>query len=260
MQRIGAAGAVFSSDPRQYLSSSNFSMPLVTVNPKDWELVKKYIINTENASVSIKFQITKLGTKRAPQVAYFSSRGPDSQPPWILKPDILAPGVDILAAWVPNRPVKPIRESDYLFSDYALMSGTSISCPHVAGIAALLKAMQRDWSSAAIRSAMMTTAYLLDNANSTITDIRIGVSGTPLDFGSGHVNPNKAMDPGLVYDIEVQDYINYLCALNYTSLQISVLTGTSNFTCENANLDLNYPSFVIILNNTKSEASPSSGC
>ncbi|KAH9656005.1 subtilisin-like protease SBT1.9 [Citrus sinensis] len=260
VQRIGAAGAVFSSDPRQYLSSSNFSMPLVTVNPKDWELVKKYIINTENASVSIKFQITKLGTKRAPQVAYFSSRGPDSQPPWILKPDILAPGVDILAAWVPNRPVKPIRKSDYLFSDYALMSGTSISCPHVAGIAALLKAMQRDWSSAAIRSATMTTAYLLDNANSTITDIRIGVSGTPLDFGSGHVNPNKAMDPGLVYDIEVQDYINYLCALNYTSLQISVLTGTSNFTCENANLDLNYPSFVIILNNTKSEASPSSGC
>lgn len=252
MQRIGAAGAVFSSDPRQYLSSSNFSMPLVTVNPKDWELVKKYIINTENASVSIKFQITKLGTKRAPQVAYFSSRGPDSQPPWILKPDILAPGVDILAAWVPNRPVKPIRKSDYLFSDYALMSGTSISCPHVAGIAALLKAMQRDWSSAAIRSAMMTTAYLLDNANSTITDKRIGVSGTPLDFGSGHVNPNKAMDPGLVYDIEVQDYINYLCALNYTSLQIRVLTGTSNFTCENANLDLNYPSFTIILNNTKS--------
>ncbi|KDO37430.1 hypothetical protein CISIN_1g039556mg, partial [Citrus sinensis] len=252
VQRIGAAGAVFSSDPRQYLSSSNFSMPLVTVNPKDWELVKKYIINTENASVSIKFQITKLGTKRAPQVAYFSSRGPDSQPPWILKPDILAPGVDILAAWVPNRPVKPIRKSDYLFSDYALMSGTSISCPHVAGIAALLKAMQRDWSSAAIRSAMMTTAYLLDNANSTITDIRIGVSGTPLDFGSGHVNPNKAMDPGLVYDIEVQDYINYLCALNYTSLQIRVLTGTSNFTCENANLDLNYPSFMIILNNTKS--------
>ncbi|KAH9695491.1 subtilisin-like protease SBT1.9 [Citrus sinensis] len=252
VQRIGAAGAVFSSDSRQYLSSSNFSMPFVTVNPKDGELVKKYIINTENASVSIKFQITKLGTKRAPQVAYFSSRGPDSEPPWILKPDILAPGVDILAAWVPNRPVKPIRESDYLFSDYALMSGTSISCPHVAGIAALLKAMQRDWSSAAIRSAMMTTAYLLDNANSTITDIRIGVSGTPLDFGSGHVNPNKAMDPGLVYDIEVQDYINYLCALNYTSLQIRVLTGTSNFTCENANLDLNYPSFMIILNNTKS--------
>lgn len=68
---------------------------------------------------------------------------------------IADPETQYLSSWVPNRPVKPIRESDYLVSDYALMSGTSISCPHVAGIVALLKAMQRDWSSAAIRSAMI---------------------------------------------------------------------------------------------------------
>ncbi|KAF3435579.1 hypothetical protein FNV43_RR22669 [Rhamnella rubrinervis] len=42
------------------------------------------------------------------------------------------------------------------------------------------------------------------------------VAGTPLDFGAGHVDPNKAMDPGLVYDMEVKDYLNYLCSLNYT--------------------------------------------
>lgn len=97
---------------------------------------------------------------------------------------------------------------------------------------------------------MMTTTSLRDNAHGMIIDMTTGVAGPPLDFGSGHVNPNKAINPGLVYDIEVEHYISYLCGLNYTSHQIRVLTGTSNFTCENANLDLNYPSFTVILNNT----------
>ncbi|KAK1577094.1 hypothetical protein Q3G72_018937 [Acer saccharum] len=247
--RIGAAGGIFSSETGQFLEPTDFNMPFVIINPTDGELVKNYIINAKNANVSIKFQITVLGTKPAPQVAYFSSRGPAGQSPYILKPDILAPGLDILASWIPNRGVQPIRDQ-YLLSNYAIISGTSMSCPHVAGIAALLKAVHLDWSSAAIRSAMMTTANIYDNANGIIVDMDNGVAGTPLDFGAGHVNPNKAMDPGLVYDIEVEDYIYYLCGLNYTSNQIRVLTGTSNFTCEQANLDLNYPSFIVILNNT----------
>lgn len=250
VRRTGAAGAIISADSKQFLLSRDFDMPFVIVNLKNGELVKKYIINADNATVSIKFQITILGTKPSPQVAIFSSRGPSLRSPWILKPDILAPGVDILGAWVPNRPAASIRHIGNLLSEYAVESGTSISCPHAAGIAALLKASHRDWSSAAIRSAMMTTAEVLDNAYGTITDLSTGVAGTPLDFGAGHINPNKAMDPGLVYDIEIQDYINYLCAINYTSQQIRVLTGTSDFTCQYPNVDLNYPSFIIILNNT----------
>ncbi|KAK1559218.1 hypothetical protein Q3G72_011989 [Acer saccharum] len=249
MYRTGAVGAIFSSDMGQFLKPKDFDMPYVTIIPKDGELVKKYMMNAKTATVSIKFQFTLLGTKPAPQVADFSSRGPDRRSPWILKPDILAPGVDILASWVPNRGWQPIRDQ-YLLNDYALVSGTSMSCPHVAGIASLLKAVHHDWSSAAIRSAMMTTANIYDNANGIIMEMITGTAGTPLDYGSGHVNPNKAMDPGLVYDIEVEDYISYLCGLNYTSNQIRVLTGTSNFTCEHANLDLNYPSFIVILNNT----------
>ncbi|ESR36235.1 hypothetical protein CICLE_v10030049mg [Citrus x clementina] len=250
VRRTRAAGAIISADSRQNMFPDDFDMPFVTVNLNNGELVKKYIINADNATVSIKFQITILGTKPSPQVAKFSSRGPSLRSPWILKPDILAPGVDILGAWVPNRPIATIRDIGKLLTEYALESGTSMSCPHAAGIAALLKATHREWSSAAIRSAMMTTADVLDNAYDMITDISTGAAGTPLDFGAGHINPNKAMDPGLVYDIEVQDYTNYLCALNYTSQQIRVLTGTSNFTCQNDNLDLNYPSFIIILNNT----------
>ncbi|PIA24699.1 hypothetical protein AQUCO_103500001v1 [Aquilegia coerulea] len=247
--RAGAFGALFATDSAQLLFPQDFNMPFVAISPVDGEIVEQYLTKTSVATVDIKFQITELGTKPAPQVAFFSSRGPNQKFPWILKPDMLAPGVDILAAWLPNSGDVPIG-NDYLSTDYTLLSGTSMASPHAVGIAALLKSAHPDWSSAAIRSAMMTTADVVDNANGRIVDSDNGMSGTPLDFGSGHINPNKALDPGLVYDINVKDYINFLCAMNYTSHQIHVITGRSDYSCDQANLDLNYPSFIVILNNT----------
>lgn len=249
MYDTGAAGAIFSTDSGQFLRPDDFDTPFVTILPRDGELVKRYLIKSKNPTVSIKFQETVLGTGPAPQVAYFSSRGPVLQAPWILKPDILAPGVDVLAAWTPNRAGAPIRDN-FLLGDYKLESGTSMASPHVVGLAALLKATHKDWSPAAIRSAMMTTADILDNTNGTIIDMTTEIAGTPLDYGSGHVNPSKAMDPGLVYDVNAEDYINFLCGLNYTIKQIQIITQRSNFSCREANLDLNYPSFIVILNNT----------
>ncbi|WCJ17724.1 Subtilisin-like protease [Euphorbia peplus] len=246
----GAIGAIVSEDDGEFGDADDFPQPIVLVNKKDGDSIKNYILNTANATVSVEFGKTTLGTKPAPKVAYFSSRGPSLRSPWILKPDILAPGYNILAAWVPNRPFAPIREDGFLLTDYAIISGTSMACPHAAGIAALLKATHPDWNSAAIRSAMMTTAYVKDNADSVLTDMVTGVASTPLEFGTGHLDPNKAMDPGLVYDVQEGDYINYLCALNYTSQQIQIIIGTSNYTCSQASLDLNCPSFMVILNNT----------
>ncbi|XP_059654555.1 subtilisin-like protease SBT3 [Cornus florida] len=249
VERTGAAGAIFSTDFQRFLRPSDFNFPFVAVTPNDGDLIKDYLIKTENATVSIKFQITVLGTKPAPIVPWFSSRGPDLMSPWILKPDILAPGVDILAAWAPNRGIAPIGD-DLLLSDFVIVSGTSMASPHAIGVAALLKSVHKDWSPAAIRSAMMTTAYVIDNANDPIIDMTTKVAGTPLDFGAGHINPEKAMDPGLIYDIEVQDYINYLCGMNYTNKQIKVITRRSKFSCDQASLDLNYPSFIVLLNKT----------
>ncbi|KAK9109225.1 hypothetical protein Sjap_017285 [Stephania japonica] len=84
----------------------------------------------------------------------------------------------------------------------------------------------------------------------SLTYIATGKPGTPLDYGAGHVNPNKALDPGLIYDLEFEDYINYLCAINYTRQEIAAITRRSDYTCDKATLDLNYPSFMLILNNT----------
>ena len=254
VNRTGAIGAIISSDSGSFLSPFVYFIPLVAVTPKDGDLVKDYIIKSENPVVDIKFLITVLGSKPAPQVARFSSRGPNNQAPMILKPDVLAPGVDILAAWAPNRALTQVGDHQ-LLTDYILLSGTSMSSPHAVGVAALLKTAHTDWSPAAIRSALMTTAYLQDNTNGSIIDLDTGVAATPLDFGAGHINPNMAMDPGLIYDIEAQDYINFLCGLNYTTKQIKIITRRSKFSCDQANLDLNYPSFMVLLNNNTNTAS-----
>ncbi|GMY22785.1 subtilisin-like protease SBT1.8 [Fagus crenata] len=198
-------------------------------------------------SEKMKFVLTRLGGKPTPQVANFSSKGPNPISPGVLKPDILAPGVDVLAAFSPI--ISFIRVGKYhLASDYALLSGTSMATPIVAGIGALLKVVHPEWSPAAVRSAMMTTAYAMDNIGTIMKSELTGLSGTPLEFGAGHINPNKAMDPGLIYDMGLQDYIEFVCGLGYTKEQMSVLIRRTQWNCNHKSInDLNYPSITAVL-------------
>ncbi|RCV33650.1 hypothetical protein SETIT_7G099400v2 [Setaria italica] len=254
VQSNGARGAIIAGDTKEFLQPSEYTMPVVLVTASDGAAIAKYMTaayggrrGARAPTASLRFGGTALGVKPAPAVSYFSARGPGQISPTILKPDVVGPGVDILAAWVPN---KEIMEK--VFTKYALVSGTSMSSPHVAGVAALLRAAHPDWSPAAIRSAMMTTAYVKDNAGNVIVSMPSGSPGTPLDFGGGHVSPNDAMDPGLVYDAAADDYVSFLCGLRYSSRQISTITGRRNPSCAGASLDLNYPSFMVILNRTNS--------
>jgi subtilisin family serine protease len=97
-----------------------------------------------------------------------------------------------------------------------------MACPHVAGVTALIKKKHGDWTPAMIRSALITTAGTLDNTDREILDNGVTdrngniKAATPFATGAGHVRPQLAMDPGLVYDASARDYVDFLCALNYT--------------------------------------------
>ncbi|KAF9588813.1 hypothetical protein IFM89_016173 [Coptis chinensis] len=248
VKRAGALAGIFLTD-KLILDPEDYSMPSLVLEKSGGSLVRNYAMATNSSMVKeMKFVTTKLGIKPAPQAAYFSSRGPDPISPGVLKPDILAPGQDVLAAVAPNKPFMEVGIYS-LVTDYALYSGTSMAAPHVAGVAALLKSVYRDWSPAAIRSAIMTTADATDNTHSTIRDSWTGLPATPLDFGAGHINPNKAMNPGLIYDIGFKDYVEFLCNLGYTDQQMSAVIRKNLWTCRDNSSDLNYPSFVVTASN-----------
>ncbi|KAH7523643.1 hypothetical protein FEM48_Zijuj06G0033700 [Ziziphus jujuba var. spinosa] len=242
------AGGIFitnNTDLELFLQSS---FPAIFLNPKDGEVIVNYIKSKPDPKASLAFSFTSLGAKPAPRATSYTSRGPSPSCPAVLKPDILAPGSLILASWPENVTAAEVNGRK-LYSKFNILSGTSMACPHAAGVAALLKSAHPEWSPAAIRSAIMTTSDSTDNTNSPIKDIGLDNDpANPLTMGAGHVNPNKALTPGLVYDAGIEDYINLLCALNYSENQIKVITNSFPFNCSTPSLDLNYPSFIAFFN------------
>ncbi|OVA13015.1 Peptidase S8/S53 domain [Macleaya cordata] len=224
-------------------------LPATSVGASGGDEIRKYITaaskTRSNPTATIVFKGTRLRVRPAPVVASFSARGPNPESPEILKPDVIAPGLNILAAW-PDRVGPSGLPSDKRRTEFNILSGTSMACPHVSGLAALLKAAHPEWSPAAIRSALMTTAYIVDNRGQTMIDESTGNTSTVMDFGAGHVDPQKAMDPGLVYDMSSYDYIDFLCNSNYTEKNIIAITR-KKADCRGARKaghvgNLNYPS------------------
>ncbi|XP_044968904.1 subtilisin-like protease 4 [Hordeum vulgare subsp. vulgare] len=206
--------------------------------------IKKYINSTANPTANISFRGTVLGTSPAPVMAFFSSRGPNVHSPGILKPDITGPGVNVIAAW-PSQ--VPHTSSIDPMPSFNILSGTSMSTPHLAGIAALIKSKHPDWSPAAIKSAIMTTADVTDRSGTPILDEQHKAADL-FAVGAGHVNPEKAMDPGLIFDISPDEYIGYLCGM-YKSEEVSVIARRAvNCSAEMTIPDyqLNYPSVSVV--------------
>ncbi|KAM0049277.1 putative tripeptidyl-peptidase II [Helianthus debilis subsp. tardiflorus] len=227
-------------------------IPACSVGSDEGDKIKAYAA-TGRATATINFQGTVLGIKPAPVVASFSGRGPNGMNPEILKPDLIAPGVNILAAWTDA--VGPTGlDSDTRKTEFNILSGTSMSCPHVSGAAALLKSAHPDWSPAAIKSAIMTTASTVNKQLQPMTDESTGNATTPYDFGAGHLNLDLAMDPGLVYDLTNQDYVSFLCSIGYGAKTIQVITR-SPAACpmrrKPAPENLNYPSIAAMFSTVR---------
>ncbi|PHU26326.1 hypothetical protein BC332_04658 [Capsicum chinense] len=246
----GAAGMILMNEETEGYSipAHDYVLPATRISYADAQDLIAYINSTSTPMASILFKGTVIGNKHAPSVAFFSSRGPSRPSPGILKPDIIGPGFNILAAWPTS-----IENNTHTNLTFNMISGTSMACPHLAGVAALLKSTHPDWSPAAIKSAIMTTADLVNLGNKPIKDER-HLPANIFAIGAGHVNPSRANDPGLIYDIQPHDYVPYLCGLSYTAQEVStILHKKVHCTTSIPEAELNYPSFSITLGSDTQE-------
>ncbi|KAK7849030.1 subtilisin-like protease sbt4.15 [Quercus suber] len=160
-----------------------------------------------------------------------------------LQPDIVAPGVDIFACYSKLRSITGSPDDNQV-NVYNIISGTSIACPHVTGAAAHVKTFHPNWSPIAIKSALMTTVKD-DHAE--------------LAYGAGHIDPIRALQPGLIYNSSKFDYARFLCNEDYTGIAISLFTNENTSCSSLPNIGgqdaLNYPSMSLQLNNPNSSIS-----
>ncbi|TKY53067.1 Subtilisin protease SBT4.14 [Spatholobus suberectus] len=229
----GAGIIVGVSDQTDYSTTTTIPGVYVDANTAG-KSIDLYINSTKNAQAVIHKTTSTRGP--APYVASFSSRGPQYITLNILKPDLSAPGVDILAGYSKLATLTGDPE-DNRRNVFNILSGTSMACPHVAAAAAYVKSFHPDWSPAAIKSALMTTAI----------PMRIKDNTAELGSGSGQINPVRALDPGLLYNVSMDSYIAFLCKEGYNSSSIGILIGTKGFNCSSIGPPqgtdgINYPS------------------
>jgi subtilisin family serine protease len=233
VKRAGGVGMVLANVSPNSLNGDYHAVPSTHINNVDGAAVKAYITSA-GASATAKIvppsAAELAAAPQVPEITDFSSRGPSTTTGGdILKPDIAAPGNDVVAAVAP--PANHGRTFDF-------MSGTSMASPHIAGIGALVKALHPTWLPSEIKSAIMTSA------GDTVSS-----AGDAFAQGAGFVNPNGAADPGLVYPTTATEYRRYLVGLgvqfappndtltpisasnlNQASISVGKLAGTESVT------------------------------
>ncbi|KAK6119012.1 hypothetical protein DH2020_047251 [Rehmannia glutinosa] len=217
---LGSVTALESVIPGLPLSDVSYVIPIAasSLQTKDFPLVESYFRST-----------------KSPKVDIMKSESVKMLMPLGLLPDITAPGIEILAAYSPEAAPSD-NYNDLRMVNYNILSGTSMSCPHVAGAGAYVKSFHPSWSPSAIKSALMTTAWIMDSRKDPLAEFA---------YGAGQIDPVKAVDPGLVYETFTEDYIKLLCSLGYDSTKLKQIFGV-NTTCpagpQTTPKDLNYPS------------------
>ncbi len=252
VKEAGGLGMILVNTSVSSLNADLHAVPSVHLQSTDRAALKAYAA-TAGATATIN-QATIVLTAPAPFTASFSSRGPLQASGSLLKPDLIAPGQDVLAG------VAPPGNAGKLFDLY---SGTSMSSPHVAGLAALMKQLHPDWSPMAIKSALMTTGYdVLDGGTPAPNTNPILI----FRQGAGHVDPNNAADPGLVFDHGFIDWLGFLCGtgqlrasycpalginpsdLNVASIAIGAMAGSQTVTRTVTNVGGSAETYTVTVN------------
>jgi hypothetical protein len=240
VRRVGGVGMVMTNTNNNSINGDYHLVPSVHVNVESRQPILDYLAAAGAAATARIVPLTAgelAVAPEVPEIAAFSSRGPSTTTDGdILKPDIAAPGVDVLAAVAP-----PF----HFGRDYDLISGTSMASPHIAGLGALIKAAHPTWLPSEIKSALMTTT--IDTVSS---------AEDPFAQGAGFVNPTPAADPGLVYPTTPNEYRQLMVGLgvlfappfntltpvsasnlNQASIAVGRLAGTETVTRRVKNVD-----------------------
>lgn len=190
----GAGGMVLVNVPggANDTESDAHVLPATHLDAADGQAVKNWLAQSSGHQGKILSAQSTVDPGYGDFIASFSSRGPNLILPDLLKPDLAAPGVDILAAGGVNNEVL-----------YMLMSGTSMASPHVAGAAALLKALHPGWSPDEIKSALMMTAKTVG-----VRDSYNNAAAGPFARGAGRINLYQAARAGLVMNETSSAYLN----------------------------------------------------
>jgi len=228
VKRAGGIGMLLVNKDPSSTDLDEHSVPTIHLDAQFYDATSAYAA-TDGATVTFTPGNSTGVTPPTPQVAGFSSRGPvEADGSDILKPDITAPGVAIIADGANAEGADPT----YLFE-----SGTSMATPHIAGLAALYLGEHPKATPSEVKSAMMTTAYnTVDADGNAVTD--------PFAQGAGHVDPTKYFSPGLLYLNDTPDWYAYIQGIGYdvgvdpidpsdlnlASIAVGALTGPKTVT------------------------------
>ncbi|MFI5955775.1 S8 family serine peptidase [Cryptosporangium sp. NPDC051539] len=206
VSRAGGVGMVLANPGADDIAADAHSVPTVHVDFRAYRRLQQYLTSARHPTARLEAARMRATGATRPEVAEFSARGPDGD---ALAPDLLAPGVDVLAA-----------DGE---ASFGVRSGTSVATPQVAGAAALLRAKYPRWSPAAVKSALVTTALTRGPDGTAITTQGGEIAG-PAEYGAGALSVSAALDPGLVFDSAAAATAPY-SAQNTASITIGSLAG-----------------------------------
>lgn len=215
--RAGAVGMILYNPAVQDLDTDNHWLPAVHITNTDGAAVLAFL--GSHTGVTASWPAGNKSSAQGDVMAAFSSRGGPGQSLGVSKPDVTAPGVQILAGHTPTPATFVGGPPGELFQ---AIQGTSMSSPHVAGLAALLKDLNPTWTPGQIKSAMMTTAkrFVVKEDGTTPTDA--------FDDGSGRIDPPRAADPRITFSETGANFVALQAQLwnaNYPSVFVPNMPG-----------------------------------
>lgn len=233
----GAGMIMYNNDDVDNLATDTHFVPSVHIDQTPGLAIKAYIASASEPTAKINGGVVDEWPS-APSMTIFSSRGPNPVAEDIIKPDVTAPGTQILAGFSPTS----YDDYDHPGELFAAIQGTSMSSPIVAGAFALIKQAHPDWSEAMAKSALMTTAYqdVRDNDRVSMAD--------PFDMGAGHINPGgewskgSVDEPGLAYDAGLFEYAAFTCGMDWGVFTAGSCDFLESIGVPTEPYNLNYPS------------------